>query len=140
MKRVWLGVGVVLAGLVLAAWASDFLTMQDERTIFTVRCIGGEWAGERCTGKLAAAPRYRFRALKPHGEVVFWIVGGSEPSGKLSNCVIQDGRNWRCEPSADASRSITLEMAQGTPVAGMPGTLGFHRIPKWRWYLLRQGF
>ena len=66
MVRVWGFVIVVLAGLGFAAWASDFITMQGERTIYTVECRDGAWAGDRCAGSLTAGPRYRFRALTHH--------------------------------------------------------------------------
>ena len=85
--------------------------------------------------------RYRYRALKPHGEVIFWTVGTTEPSGKFSECTIQDGRNWVCKVCPDAARSITLQMSQGVPVAGSPAvTRPFRAVPKWRWLLLKRGF
>jgi len=140
MVRVWLFVLAVLAALGFAAWASDFVTMQGERTIYTVDCRDGAWQGNRCTGKLVAGPRYRYRALKPHSEVIFWTVGSSEPSGKFGDCVIKDGRNWLCKPSPDASRSITLQMAEGFPIAGSAGTTRpFRAVSKFRWLLLKEG-
>ena len=104
---------LVLVALGFAAWASDFVTLQGERTIYTVDCDGGAWQGDHCSGQVAAGARYRYRALKPHGEVIFWTVGTSEPSGKFGECTIQDGRNWVCKVCPDAARSITLQMAQG---------------------------
>ena len=68
---------LVVAGLV---WASDWITMQNERTIYTVDCSGGAWQGRRCSGRLKAGDRYRFRALRARGEVLFWVVGRNEPS------------------------------------------------------------
>ncbi len=141
MVRVWAVVAVVFAALGFAAWASDFVTMQGERTIYTVDCTGGAWDGERCTGRLVAGARYRFRALKPHGEVIFWTVGTKEKSGKFENCEIQDGRNWVCKPCEDAARSITLRMVQGAPVTDAPAvTRPFRAVSKWRWLLLERGF
>lgn len=141
MVRVWAFVAVVFAGLGFAAWASDFVTMQGERTVYTVDCFGGAWQGARCTGRLVAGARYRYRALKPHSEVVFWTVGTREPSGKFENCQIQDGRNWVCKVCPDAARSITLRMARGAPVADMPTvTRPFRSVSKWRWLLLERGF
>jgi hypothetical protein len=140
MVRVWAFVIAVLAGLAFAAWASDFVTAQGERTVYTVDCAGGAWQGDRCSGRVVAATRYRFRALKPHGEVIFWSVGTKEPSGKFEDCAIQDGRNWVCKMCADAARSITLQMSQGVPVAAAsPVTRPFHAVSKWRWLLLHQG-
>lgn len=141
MVRVWACVAVVFAGLGFAAWASDFVTMQGERTIYTVDCVDGAWKGERCSGHLVAGPRHRFRALKPHGEVIFWTVGTKEKSGKFENCEIQDGRNWVCKACPEAARSITLRMAQGAAVPGSPTvTLPFRAVSKWRWLLLKRGF
>ena len=141
MVRVWAFMFFVLVALGFAAWVSDFVTMQGERTIYTVECKNGVWQGDRCSGQVAAGTRYRYRALKPHGEVIFWTVGTKEPSGKFSECTIQDGRNWVCKVCPDAARSITLQMSQGVPVAAMvPVTRPFHAVSKWRWLLLRQGF
>jgi hypothetical protein len=139
MIRVWALVIAILAALGFAAWASDFVTMQGERTIYTVTCAGGEWQDDRCTGEVKAGPRYRYRALKPHGEVIFWTVGTNEPSGKFPECSIQDGRNWVCKTCPDAARSITLQMSQGTPVTGVPTTKPFRAVSKWRWLLLQRG-
>jgi len=142
MVRVWAFVIAVLAALGFAAWASDFVTMQGERTIYTVDCAGGVWQGERCSGRVAAGERYRYRALKPHGEVIFWTVGSKEPSGKFKECAIQDGRNWACKVCPDAARSITLQMANGHPVAATspPVTRPFRAVSKWRWLLLQRGY
>jgi hypothetical protein len=140
MLRVWAFVIAVLVALGFAAWASDFVTMQGERTIYTVDCVHGAWQGDHCNGQLTAGIRYRYRALKPHGEVIFWTVGTKEPSGKFENCTIQDGRNWFCKPCPDAARSITLQMSQGLPVPGMQVTRPFRAVSKWRWLLLNRGF
>ena len=115
MVRVWAFVIAILAALGFAAWASDFVTMQGERTVYTVDCTNGSWQGDRCSGKVAAGTRYRFRALKPHGEVIFWTVGSREPSGRFNECQIQDGRNWVCKVCADASRTITCRWCTASP-------------------------
>ena len=85
MVRVWAFVIALVAALAFAAWASDFVTMQGERTVYTAECASG-WQGDRCSGEVTAGKRYRYRALKPHGEVIFWTVGTSEPSGQVSDC------------------------------------------------------
>jgi hypothetical protein len=130
---------LVVAVAVFVAWANDAMTLQAERTVYTVACQGGGWEGERCTGKLVASDRYRFRALKAHSEVLFWVAGSSaEPSGRLSPCEIKDGRNWSCKPSAEAARTITLKMVRGRAVPDpSANTRPFHAISKWRWLLLR---
>jgi hypothetical protein len=144
MVRVWAFVIALVAALGFAAWASDFVTMQGERTIYTVDCAEGSWQGDRCSGRVKAGSRYRYRALKPHNEVIFWTVGSTEPSGKFNDCKIQDGRNWVCNVCADARRSITLQMAHGKPVPGADAstsvTKPFHAVSKWRWLLLQRGY
>jgi hypothetical protein len=123
---------------IVGAWLNDFITLQGERTIYTVDCVGGAWEGDTCTGRLVAGDRYRFRALRVHSEVLFWRVGVKEASARLENCEIQDGRNWTCPAGADAARSITLVMDHGEAVASAAGaTLPLHAVPKWRWLFLR---
>ena len=141
MVRVWAFVILVLAALGFAAWASDFVTMQGERTVYTVDCSSGAWQGNHCPSKLVAGHRYRYRVLKPHSEVIFWTVGTKDPSGKFGDCTIRDGRNWQCKPNSDAARSITLQMAEGAPIAGPAEvTRPFRAVSKWRWLLLQRGW
>ena len=136
MIRIWLFFVLVVAGLCGVAWATDFITPQGERTVYTAECEGGVWQGAHCTGALAAGERYRFRALKAHKEVIFWTVGAATvPSGKFTQCTIHDGRNWVCPTNADAARAVAREMVMGRPVALRP----FHPISKWQWELLRAG-
>ncbi len=137
--RVWTLVGLIVMVLLFAAWASDFITMQGERTVYTVDCQHGEWKEDACTGTLVAGLRYRFRALQAHREVIFWTLGTKDRSGKFDDCDIDNGRNWRCRPNADIGLSITREMAQGEPVPG-PQTRPFRAVSKWRWLLLERGF
>ena len=112
-----------------------------ERTVYTVHCANGTWNGSHCSGKLITGPRYRYRALKAHMEVLFWVLGAQESSSKLTNCTIQDGRNWTCPASSDAAKSLTLEMVHGEPVhnSSWP-TREFHAVPKVTWWLLELGF
>jgi hypothetical protein len=144
MVRVWAFVLALVAALGFAAWASDFVTMQGERTVYTAECADGSWDGDRCSGRVKAGTRYRSRALKPHNEVIFWTVGSKEPSGKFNDCQIQDGRNWICKACAEASRSITRQMADGRPVPIADATTGAVRplraVSKWRWLLLQRGY
>lgn len=121
-------------------WSTDKITWQGERTVYTVQCQRGIWQANRCTGELTAGPRHRYRALPPHKEVVFWVVGSSEPSGKLTDCAIEDGRHWKCPESADSARSITLEMAHGLALHRPPDQpLQFHSVSKFNWTLLKLG-
>jgi hypothetical protein len=134
-------VTALCAGAVVL-WASDRVTWQGERTIFTADCLDGAWVNGACTGALAAGPRYRFRALRSQREVVFWIVGAvEEPSGRYTGCEIEDGRNWRCAPGADLARTITRQMNHGVAVPDDSGVARrFHPVSKWRWTLLSWGF
>ena len=126
----------IIAGVFL--WGVDFITLQGEWTVYTVECRQGTWNGDQCTGKLAASDRYRFRALKPHKEVFFWIVGSTEPSGRLTPCEILDRSTWTCAANADSPRSITLAMSKGHPVT-VPAadTRPFHSVAKIRWMILK---
>ena len=142
MTRKW----IIFVPLVLVAaslvWAADFITLQGERTVYTAKCDQGSWQGDRCTGKLVAGERFRFRALKAHREVFFWNVGvASDPSGKFTDCDIADGRNWTCKPIPDGVKSITLQMLRGKPVPDASGkTRPSHPVSKWTWTLLGYGF
>ena len=137
-NSLWLSLAVVVALFGIAAWTNDFITLQGERTVYTAGCRDGVWIGNRCTGNLVAAERYRFRALKAHSEVFFWIAGSPEPSGKFTQCLITDGRNWSCKANPDASRSITLQLSRGRPVVDpAANTRPFHAISKLRWVLLK---
>ena len=121
-------------------WGTDYITLQGEWTIYTVECTRGVWNGDICTGKLEASERYRFRALKPHKEVLFWIVGSAEPSGHLAPCEIQNRGNWTCRASADSPRSITLAMSRGHPVPDAAADIRpFHAVTKFKWMGLHYG-
>ena len=134
----WWLAGVAVLCVCVWVWLNDQITMQGERTIYTARCDGGEWAGNRCTGTLREGDRYRFRALKNRREVLFWVLGASSPSAKFTDCAIGDGRNWKCAPGADTPRTITREIASGEPVLDdSPFGLPFHGVSKWKWYLLK---
>ena len=139
-RVLWLVGVATLALLALVIWASDKVTRKGKRTVYTVDCEQGIWQGARCNGRLVPAARYRFRALRRQSEVLFWKAGASAPWGKFTDCVITDGRNWLCKPSADAPTTITLQMSDGRPVPSPNGpTKQFHAVHKWRWWLLRAG-
>ena len=104
----------IMIGVLL--WGIDFITLQGEWTIYTVECKQGTWNGDQCMGNLARSDRYRFPALKRRGEVLFWVVGSAEPSGRLAPCEIENRSNWTCKASTDSHRSITLVMSKGRPV------------------------
>jgi hypothetical protein len=129
---------LALLCLVFFIWTTDKISIQGERTIYTVDCLNGTWNGNQCGGLLAAGPRFRYRALKAHAEVLFWILGEQEPSGKLTGCEIQDGRNWSCPVSADAAKSLTLTLSGGEAVhdSAWP-TRPFHATSKVHWWFLK---
>ncbi len=132
-------VALALIGLG-AIWLSDKVTLQGERTIYTVQCGQGQWDGLRCTGRLVAGPRFRYRALKRRREVIFWVLGEATPSRKLTDCAIDDGRNWTCKPNDDAAYSITLAMHRGRAVHDESGVAPrFRATTKRRWWLLKLG-
>ena len=115
--------------------------MQGERAVYTVECRDGTWAGERCAGHVVVGQRYRYRALTPHKEVIFWTVGTDEPSGKFGECAITKQRNWVCKPNGDARARARSPCRWRTacPIAE-PVTQQFRAVSKWRWMLLKRGF
>ncbi len=122
------------------AWSVDYFTASGERTVYTADCANGTWVGSRCTGKIIAGDRYRFRALRAHGEVIFWTVGSSEASGRFNGCSVEGGRDWSCPANAEVARTIALAMVHGRPVPDtLKRTRVFHRVSKLRWLALRQG-
>ena len=130
-------VGIFIGALL---WVIDFVTLEGEWTVYTVECKQGTWNSDRCTGKLVAAQRYRFRALKGHGEVLFWIVGSTEPSGRFTQCEIKNRGNWTCKANADSPRSITLTMSKSRPVPDpAANTRPYPAVPKVKWLLLHYG-
>jgi hypothetical protein len=127
----------VFAGMI---WISDKVTLEGERSVYSVECVDGSWSDLHCSGKLAAGPQYRFRASKSRQEVLFWIYGSAEPSGKYTDCQVKDRGNWTCNMRLDLPRSITYEMADDRPTRGGGGmTLPFHAVPKWKWWALHFG-
>jgi hypothetical protein len=105
-----------------------------------VDCQQGQWQGERCSGALATGHRYRFRALKAHREVLYWIVASTEPSSHYVGCTIEDGRNWTCPATGQPAKTITLAMARGQPVPDRSASpVPFHAVHKLRWLLLKAG-
>ena len=134
--RVLLAIAV-LAGII---WVSDRVSMEGERTVYGVVCKDGEWRGETCTGRIAPGPQYRFRASRSRQEVIFWIAGSTEPSGKYTDCAVKDRGNWTCNRRMDQPSSIAYEMVDGKPARGGTGlTVPFHAVHKWKWWALRTG-
>ena len=132
------GIGALAVAFFM--WATDFVTLQGEWTIYTADCVDGTWQGAECSGKLKASDRYRFRVLKAHREVLFWTLYDTGESGRFTNCDVQDGRTWTCPATANASRTITRRMTLGVPEdETTPGILQVHRVPKWKWEALQRG-
>jgi hypothetical protein len=126
--------------LSVAVWASDRISYDGERTIYTVHCENGAWDGLRCNGKLTAAERYRFRASKSKQEVLYWIVGSPVPSGKYTNCAVKDRGNWSCKVGIDQPPTIAFAIIDDRPISTDTGpVLPFYAVRKWKWWLLRVG-
>lgn len=138
--RTWPIVTALALGAGFVIWASDHVTLQGERTVYTVACTGGTWEGAHCTGRLVAGDRFRFRALAARHEVLFWRLASDEPSGKFTACEIHDGRNWTCRPHPGARQTITLQMRDGCAIHDSTGAVrDFKAVPKWQWVVLRWG-
>jgi len=127
---------VVIVGL----WATDRITLQGERTIFTVKCNGGAWQGRRCTGTMVPGEQYAFRASHTRNEVVYWVRWSNAPSGKFTDCMVKDRDNWTCNVQLDQNPALTFEMAKGKPTRGVQGiAMPFHNVSKWKWWALDMG-
>ncbi len=138
MRKSWLFGTILCMTIGVLLWATDAITLQDEWTIYTTECLHGAWAGNVCMGQLFAADRYRFHSLQGQEEVLFWINGSTQPVGKLTQCLIKDGRNWTCKSTVGASKSITLQLLQDYPIHDPTvNTRPFHQISKFMWFLLK---
>jgi len=138
----WAIVGVIVIALGIALWGSDKITYEGERTVYTVRCEQGDWEGLACKGKMVAGDRYRFRASVSKQEVLYWVVGSSQPSGKFSRCTVKDRGNWECEENAGPGQpaTITRSMSNGRPKRDDGyHNVPFHAVPKWVWWVLDSG-
>jgi hypothetical protein len=131
---------LLLGSMGALLWASDRITLQGERTIYTVGCEQGVWDGLRCTGRMVASKRYRFRASPSRGEVIYWIVAAPAPSGKYAGCDVKNRDNWTCPANTGEYPSITHTMALGRPIPeeGAP-VAPYYAIAKWKWWLLDAG-
>jgi hypothetical protein len=140
MKKALLLLLVLSAILVVVIWSSDQITFEGERTLYAVNCVDGSWDGLRCTGRLAAGDRYRFRASRTRQEVVSWIAGSTEPTRIHRGCDVKDRGNWKCPAQADAASPITYEMVNSRLVPSAAGAAApLHGVPKWQWWALRLG-
>jgi len=138
--------GRVLRGLLILVvfgvliWLSDRVTLQGERTVFTVKCEHGAWQGSHCTGKLVPGERYAFRASPRRHEVIYWIRGSQTPSGTYTDCTVLDRDNWSCNVRSDRQVTIAYQMVNGRPTQGGHGlALPFHDVAKWKWWLMKLG-
>jgi hypothetical protein len=131
----------ILGVFLLLFWSTDRVTLQGERTIYTVACAGGTWTGNTCSGRLTVGPRYAFRASPSRREVIYWVRGSNAPSGKYSDCSVTDRDNWSCKAGADVNpRTIATGMAKGRPTrAAEAPVLPFHSVPKWKWWFINAG-
>lgn len=139
VKTLSLGLPVVF--IIVLLWGSDRITMQGERTIYTVECERGTWNGKTCSGKLAPGKRYAFRASLTRHEVLYWVRGSTAPSGRYPDCSVTDRDNWSCQaPADDAPKTITHELSKGKPTAAQAGSLlPYHSVAKWKWWLMDVG-
>ena len=144
MKRRWVS-GAVMALLfvlvvVALVWASDRITLQGERTIYTVQCADGVWEGGHCTGRLVAGPRYAFRVSPRRHEVLHWIRGSEEPSLRFTGCDVKNRDNWSCAADPGQPPTIAYAMRDGRPVLQGDAAIGsFHDVSKWKWWAIRYG-
>ena len=140
MFRALLYVMVIVGALGVFIWSSDHITLEGERTVYTVNCEQGAWDGLRCAGRIVAGDRYRFRSSRSRHEVVYWIAGSAAPSGKYADCDVTDRDFWSCTPRAGQQPTIAHELSDGRPVQRVAGVdLPFHAVTKLKWWALRLG-
>lgn len=140
MNAKWVAGLLVVICLAVVLWASDRITYEGERTVYTVRCDQGEWEGLLCRGTMVASDRHRFKASVSKQEVLYWVVGSPSPSGKFGQCKVKDRGNWSCVEHAGGPPTITHEMVNGRPKRDETiGELPFHAVPKWVWWVLDAG-
>lgn len=140
MGRALLYVMVIVGALGVFIWCSDRITLEGERTIYTVVCEQGAWDGLRCAGRIAAGDRHRFRSSRSRREVVYWIAGSAAASGKYADCDVTDRDFWSCTARAGEQPSITHEMSDGRPIHREAGIdQPFHAVTKWKWWALHLG-
>ena len=140
MFRTVLYILVVVGALSAFIWSSDHITLEGERTIYTVTCEHGTWDGLRCSGRIAAGDRYRFRSSRSRREVIYWISGSVAPSGKYADCSVTDRDFWSCKANAGEQPSIAHELSDGRPVQRAGAVdMPFHAVAKWKWWALRLG-
>ena len=131
---------VIVVGLGIFIWASDRVTLEGERTVYTVNCEQGVWEGLHCTGRITAGDRHRFRSSRSRREIVYWIAGSSSPSGKFTDCQIVDRDQWTCQAQAGEVPTITHEMSDARPGHHLEGSDSpFHAVNKWKWWALHWG-
>jgi hypothetical protein len=141
MKALWSFLLLMVTVIAAMMWATDWLTLEGERTIYTVDCVAGLWDGLVCGGRLTAGVRYRFRASKSRGEVLHWIAGSPDPSGKMTGCTVHDRGNWTCKTPDGANPAIAQAMV-GNRLSPTPGSAAgaVHVVAKWKWWAIRLGW
>ena len=141
MAKVWTSLILVFAGFVLLAWGSDKITLQGERTVYTVNCEGGSWDGLHCSGHLVAGMRHRFRASRRRSEVLFWNADSAATSGKYTDCRVVDRDNWNCNEKSGQPAAAAQEFSHGRPLIHGEGSgVQVRAIAKWKWWALRAGW
>jgi hypothetical protein len=140
MTKIWMLVFTLAVAFGILIWAADRVTWQGERTIYTVACDGGAWDGMRCAGRLKAGELHRFRSSRSRNEVLYWVAGSSQPSGKYTGCQVKDRDNWTCTAAPDQPPSIAHQLAHGKPMPTAAGlALPYRAIAKWKWWVLQMG-
>jgi hypothetical protein len=131
---------LILLLVATVIWGSDRITLQGERTIYTVDCAQGAWEGNRCTGRLVTGPRHAFRASRSRNEVIYWVRESQRPSQKFTDCTVKNRDNWTCNVRVGEPGAVTYEFRDGKPTRGTEGlTLAYHDVPKWQWWAIKWG-
>ncbi|HEX5685920.1 MAG TPA: hypothetical protein VFY73_17990 [Ideonella sp.] len=133
------GLAGMLALVILQVWVTDCITPQGSWTLYSVHCQAGAWQGDRCGGRLVAASRYRMRIDRAASEVAVIDARTKVPAGRLTDCDIQDGRNWACRSAAPGTVAVVERLRYGRPDPTPQLPEGDRPVAKWRWMLMRAG-
>lgn len=130
----------LIAVVTFAIWASDRVTLEGQRTVYSVSCSGGGWQGARCSGTMVAAERYIYRASRRRQEVVHWTLGSASPSVTYRGCTVTDRDNWTCRVEAAGTPPAALQMERGHLRGGpLDPASSVRAVKKWKWWLMHLG-
>ena len=135
LRKVWLGMAVLLVAAAVQAWMSDFVTLEGRWTVYTATCSDGAMP---CRRPDKPGAKIRFTPRKNTGALEYRVLEARERTGSLNACSVVDARNWSCPPSVAAAASMPASVLDGhaTPNDSLPYAI----VSKSRWMMLHVGW